>query len=203
MQEEELRKFLDSGLLELYLIGALGSEEVSFVEKMRKLHPVVDSELAAIEAFLESDAIRNAVNPSAEMNAKMESIFGSFEKEQKRQLTALPLISAFSSADAWLEMIAPLLPKAQQQERFEKMLRHENGVTQVLVISSTDIEEEVHEDLDESFLILKGTCVCTIGSNSFNMGPGDFMQIPLYLPHTVRITSESVTAILQRVDSGV
>lgn len=74
MEGEELRKFLDSGMLELYLLGALGTGEVSLVERMRKLHSEIDTELESIEAFLERAAIGNAVSPSARTESKM--IFG-------------------------------------------------------------------------------------------------------------------------------
>jgi mannose-6-phosphate isomerase-like protein (cupin superfamily) len=199
MYQMELNEFLNSGMLELYLINTLHPEEVSLVESMRKLYPEVHAELAKLESFLEEDAIRNAVSPHTRMDEKMALMFNNLEAEQNMQLSATPLISALSNADAWLELVTPLLPENYSGERFEKLLRHENGVMQVLVISATDVEEEVHESLDESFLILKGTCICHIGEHFINMGPGDFMQIPLNLPHTVTITSESITAILQHI----
>lgn len=195
----ELNEFLNSGMLELYLINALSPGEVSLVENMRTLYPEVDTELVLLESFIEENAIRNAVSPPVRMDKKMELMFENLEAEQHMQLSATPLISSLSSADAWLELVTPLLPNNYSGERFEKLLRREGGIMQLLVISSTDVEEEIHDRLDESFLILKGTCICNIGEHSINMGPGDFMQIPLDLPHTVKITSESITAILQHI----
>lgn len=196
----ELNEFINSGMMELYLIGALNTEEISLIERMRGLHPEINTELAKIENYIERGAIYNAVCPLERTDKKMALIFASLEAEQNMQLSQTPLISAFSNSDDWLKLVSPLLPKNHSGERLEKLLRHGNGVMQVLVISSSDIEEEIHDHLDESFLILEGTCVCTIGTSSFNMGPGDFMQIPLYLPHMVSITSTSVTAILQHIE---
>ncbi|WP_354356868.1 cupin domain-containing protein [Pedobacter sp. UYP30] len=196
----DLKEFLDSGLLELNVIGALAQDEAQLVHKMLVSHPEIKKEIAALEVFFEQHAIKNAVSPHLRMGKKMERLFSNLAAEQNMQLSQTPLISGFSDSNAWLELISPLLPKDNSCERFKKLLRYENGVMQLLIVSSTDIDEEVHEDLDESFLILKGTCVCTIGNTSINMGAGDFMQIPLDLPHTVTITSNSVTAILQRVD---
>lgn len=196
----ELKDFINNGMLELYLMGLLSPEEVSLVERMRSQYPEINSELAKIEDFIEKDAIRNAESLPEQIDKKMELIFEGLEAEKNMQLSLLPLISAFSNSDYWLKLVSPLLPKIHSGERFEKLLRHGNGVMQVLVRSSSDIEEEIHDHLDESFLILEGTCICTIGNSSFNMGPGDFMQIPLYQPHTVSITSASVTAILQHVE---
>ena len=196
----DLNEFLDSGLSELHVIGVLSQDETSIVHKMQASHPEVKREIDALEMFYERDALRNAVSPTLQMDKKMELMFSSLEAEQEMNLAQTPLISRFSDANTWLELVSSLLPKDNAPERFEKLLRHENGVMQVLVVSSTDIEEEVHADVYESFLILEGTLVCTIGEAFMNMGAGDYMQIPLHQPHTVTITSNSVTAILQHVD---
>ncbi len=200
MGKLNLQEFLNSGLLELYLIGSLMPEEIALVELMRISHPEVLQEMKDLELFHEQDAMRHAVKPNPRIDQKMELIFTSLLAEQKMQLSETPLITSFSSSNDWLELISPLLPTDHAPERFEKLLRNNNGIMQVLVVSHTHIEEEIHEDVMESFLILKGSCVCTIGDQNTIMGPGDFMEIPLHLPHDVRITSKSVTAILQHVD---
>ncbi|WP_165825406.1 cupin domain-containing protein [Pedobacter yonginense] len=199
----DLAGFLESGLLELYLLGNLDQEGIATVEKMRSMYDAeITAEINALETFFEEDALKNAIKPSAAFEMKMEKVFASLQTEQQMNVGELPLISPFSSAEAWLTRVAGDLPKDKPTKRFEKLLRNEDGVMQVLVISETDIDEEVHEDVEESFLILKGTCICTIGATSQQMGPGDFMQIPLHLPHTVTLTSTSVTAILQHVQVG-
>ena len=49
----------------------------------------------------------------------------------------------------------------------------------MLVVSSTNFEDEVHDDEYESFLILKGSCKCTIGNSVQFMDESDYMAIPL------------------------
>ncbi|MGY3055206.1 mannose-6-phosphate isomerase-like protein (cupin superfamily) [Pedobacter sp. UYEF25] len=196
----DLKEFLNSGLLELSVLGTLSDDEASLVQEMQSSHSEVQEEIHALELFFEQDAMRNALIPAARLDKKMERMFSSLEAEKQMHLSHTPLISDFSDADSWLELVSGLLPKKNSPERFEKLLRHQDGVMQVLVVSSTDIEEETHEEVDESFLILKGSCVCSIGDVSIKMSAGDFMQIPLYLPHKVTLTSKYVTAILQHVD---
>lgn len=200
----DLAEFLESGLLELYVLGNLDAEGIALVQEMRtKYNAEINTEIISLELFVEQDALRNAIEPSMGFNKKMNGIFTNLEKEHFMSLENLSLISKFSNSDAWLDLISSYLPADKLTERFGKLLRNDNGVMQLLVVSETDIDEEVHEDLEESFLILKGTCTCTIGETSINMGPGDFMQIPLHEPHTVKITSPSVTAILQHVSVAV
>lgn len=198
--DKDLAEFLESGLLELYVLGNLADGDLAPIKKMRlKYNTEITAEINALESFFEQDALRCAIKPNSVFDQKMEGIFANLEIEHQMSLDRLPLINPFSSPNAWLKMIALDLPKGRLTERFGKLLRNDNGVMQLLVVSETDIDEEVHEDLEESFLILKGTCTCTIGATSFHMGPGDFMQIPLHQPHTVKLTSPSVTAILQHV----
>ncbi len=195
----DLTTFLNSGLLELYLIGKLDQEEVLLVNQMRVAHPEVVAELASLEAFFEREALQHAVKPDSRFDEKMQSLFLNLEIEQVMQLSDMPLITSFSDADAWFEMISPLLPQGNFEGRFEKLLRNDDQVMQALVITPEGVDEEVHEDMHESFLILKGTCICTIGNETITMGPGSFMQIPLNQPHTIAVASKSVIAILQHV----
>jgi len=194
-----LTTFLNSGLLELYLIGKLDQEEVLLVNQMRVAHPEVVAELASLEAFFEREALQHAVKPDSRFDEKMQSLFLNLEIEQVMQLSDMPLITSFSDADAWFEMISPLLPQGNFEGRFEKLLRNDDQVMQALVITPEGVDEEVHEDMHESFLILKGTCICTIGNETITMGPGSFMQIPLNQPHTIAVASKSVIAIVQHV----
>ena len=194
-----LTTFLNSGLLELYLIGKLDQEEVLLVNQMRVAHPEVVAELASLEAFFEREALQHAVKPDSRFDEKMQSLFLNLEIEQVMQLSDMPLVTSFSDADAWFEMISPLLPQGNFEGRFEKLLRNDDQVMQALVITPEGVDEEVHEDMHESFLILKGTCICTIGNETITMGPGSFMQIPLNQPHTIAVASKSVIAIVQHV----
>lgn len=73
------------------------------------------------------------------------------------------------------------------------------GFEQFLVRVRQFVPEEIHEDLLESFYILEGTCTCFVGGEQFPLAAGGFLEIPMFIPHSVAITSEKpVLAILQR-----
>ncbi len=86
----------------------------------------------------------------------------------------------------------------QHQQRSVEILTHTEELTQMLLVSSTDFDWETHDDVDESFLILSGEALCTIGDKTTLMATGDFMAVPLHVPHSVKLVSPVVTAILQR-----
>lgn len=62
---EEVNAYIESGILELYVLGQLAVHEQQEVEEMAAKHPEVKQEIAAIELAMEQYAIQNAISPSA------------------------------------------------------------------------------------------------------------------------------------------
>ncbi len=60
---KDLKTYLESGILELYVLGDLSNEEIREVERTAALYPEVRSELEAIENALQAYAISNAIQP--------------------------------------------------------------------------------------------------------------------------------------------
>ncbi|RZK37358.1 MAG: cupin domain-containing protein [Pedobacter sp.] len=195
-----LRAYIDSGVLELYAINSLSEQESKDVEAMLARFPELRKELLSIENALESYAKSRWIAPPSHLEDIVVSSLLNLEKEKAMDLTNLPLINRFSDYKNWLPLVQSFGNLSIGEDgRFVKVLRHDDRVTQMLIVSTTDIEEEVHDDEHESFLILSGDCRCTIGNNERLMKAGDFMDIPLYEEHDVKLVSETVMAILQRV----
>ncbi len=72
---EEVKAYIELGILELYVLGQLNAQESSEVEAMANKHPEVSAELAAIELALEAYALENAIAPS---NALEDKILAQF-----------------------------------------------------------------------------------------------------------------------------
>lgn len=193
-----LEPYIESGLLELYVLDNLSPAERNGVERMLAIYPTLKVEILKIELALERYAKLQAVTPSTILEDIVINRILNLSKTEILDISNLPLINGDSDYQKWQTLIDTLSIEPLS-DRTVKVLRHDAEVTQMLIISTTDIEEEIHENEHESFLILAGTCKCTIGDHVRFMKAGDFMQIPLYIPHDVEILSEQVTAILQRV----
>ena len=62
------------------------------------------------------------------------------------------------------------------------------------------MNQEVHDDEFEKFMVVEGTCTITIEENKHELHPGDFLSIPLYKNHFVKVTSDiPCIVILQRI----
>jgi anti-sigma-K factor RskA len=64
LKVEEVKTYIESGILELYVLDDLTSEERAQVEAMALKHPAIKVELEEIERSLELYAKENAVEPS-------------------------------------------------------------------------------------------------------------------------------------------
>jgi anti-sigma-K factor RskA len=68
---EDVKTFIESGILELYVLGDVSPAEKLQVEEMIQKHPVVRAELEEMEKALESYASANAIEPSKTQRDKI------------------------------------------------------------------------------------------------------------------------------------
>ncbi|MEO1516142.1 MAG: cupin domain-containing protein [Bacteroidota bacterium] len=109
-------------------------------------------------------------------------------------------ISRHSDCVRWEQLVEPIQPKENYKNVYLKSLFASNGQELTLIWAKQLIPEEVHSDVDESFLLLEGTVDCFIEEDIFHMKKGDFMRIPLGISHKIMVTSATpAKAILSRV----
>ena len=92
MSVENLKAYIESGVLELYVLGDLSPEEALHVEEMASQYPEVRDELAAIEQAMEQYAFQNAVQPPADLESKLFEKLGITEEEEFETVAA-PVIN--------------------------------------------------------------------------------------------------------------
>lgn len=68
---EDVKSYIESGILELYVLGDVTPGEKLQVEDMVQKHPAVKAELLEMEKALESYALANAVEPSEKQRNKI------------------------------------------------------------------------------------------------------------------------------------
>jgi quercetin dioxygenase-like cupin family protein len=193
-------EYMESGVLQQYCLGLLPADERKQVEQVCLQYPVVKQELSAIASSLETFAGVSAMQPPAFMKDQIWNTLQNIGKEKEGSLDDLPLINKYSDHNNWKRIVLPLIPTViKKEDTLVKVLRQSGGVTQVLMISGTEVPDEVHEDEYESFIVLEGECECQIGDNVIRLGPGGFIDIPLHTHHHVTAISEYVIAVMQRV----
>ncbi|WP_231459109.1 MULTISPECIES: anti-sigma factor domain-containing protein [unclassified Pedobacter] len=68
---ENLRAYIESGVLELYVLGDLSAEETLQVEEIASRYQEVRDEIASIEQAMEQYALNNAVEPPIDVEQKL------------------------------------------------------------------------------------------------------------------------------------
>lgn len=101
---EDVKKFIESGILELYVLGDVSPAERREVEAMIQKHPAVRAELEEIEKALESYAFENAVEPSDKQRAKvLNSLLINFADDRiftKKDTVTEPAVITMRSPDS-------------------------------------------------------------------------------------------------------
>jgi len=189
------KEFIESGNLEAYCMGVLDASEQTFVLQMCSLYPEVRTELELIELSLEKIALQSAITPA---EGNRERLLDSLFKQDVFDINHPPIADEFSDYKEWLRAYAYLIPDEPAEVFFSQLLRHDEEVIQALVISKVNIPDEVHNDLVESFFILKGSCCCTIDGTDHTLNAGDFLAIPPHKNHDVVLLTPYVVAIHQQ-----
>ncbi|MFD2584634.1 anti-sigma factor domain-containing protein [Pedobacter vanadiisoli] len=108
---ENLKAYIESGVLELYVLGDLSPEETLQVEEMASQYPEVRDEIAAIEQAMEQYAMQNAVEPSADVETRLFEKLGLSEVEENVNVQPAPIyteepkIIALDGSDAKVRVL--------------------------------------------------------------------------------------------------
>lgn len=190
----DIKSYLQSGSLEQYCFDLFNADLQQEVIALCQANPEIKNELAAIERTIEKFAKTGAIEPPTGLRGKVLSAMGFSEQLDINNL--LPT-SKYADHHSWLEALAKLIPDEPSDDFFMHVLRQDEHISQTLVISKINVPEEIHEDVAESFFILRGQCICKVGEEAFTLNPGDYLDIPLHVKHDVRLTSPHVVAIVQ------
>lgn len=84
MKVEDVKAYIETGILELYVLGDLSPAEKLQVEEMAEKYPSIKTELAEIERALEAYALENEVEPPTELrNRVLNSLVTTFADDGK------------------------------------------------------------------------------------------------------------------------
>ncbi len=193
------KTYIASGVIEDYCLGILNDKENKDVEQYAQLHPDVKQEIDVYMQVLEQYAMDNAIDPGEEMRTKTFMLIENLALEQEADLQHLPLLNKYSDPDNWLKIVESLLPGELTEDMLVKELRNEHGISQTIIWTKIDYPDEVHEKVEECFIILKGKCRCNIEGEEIEVDAGGFLQIPMFKHHDVKVLESPVLAIVQRI----
>ncbi|RMG17032.1 MAG: cupin domain-containing protein [Bacteroidetes bacterium] len=189
----DIQTIISSGLLESYVLGTATEQEREQVQQWASQHEQIRRELALLEQSLEKLAFSQAVSPPGHVKKKLFKQLG-FEPEP----AAFPHLRQKRDPAYWQARVKNLSPPASFDNIHAHPLGDATYHTQVVWVKE-GINEEIHTDLLERFLVLEGSCSCYLGQEVIRLEQGDYLEIPLHTPHSFRVTSPGpIKVILQR-----
>lgn len=201
---KDCNEFIESGILELYVLGDTTAEEDAEVEAMSLLFPQVKTELAEIRAAMDNyAAATGSIEPDPIIRPFLMATIDYMDRLGKGEpfvvvppMTASASIADYESYINREDIVAP----TDYNDIYAKILSYTEELISAVVWLKEMAPQEVHDHEYERFLILEGTCEITIAEDKFALGAGDFLQIPLHKTHHVTVTSNIPCKILlQRV----
>jgi len=197
-----LKNYIESGILELYVLGITSNEESAEVQKMAMLHEEIRTEIDRISQAVEGYVQSHAIKPPVTIRPLLMASIDYTERLKNGELiTSPPALhngSAIADYDFWLNSKDAVAPKD-----FENLYARIIGYTPEMATAIIWIKDftppEIHTNQIEKFLIVKGTCDIFIGEEVHHLAPGDLLSIPLHITHRVKVTSaETCILILER-----
>ncbi|RZK83062.1 MAG: anti-sigma factor [Pedobacter sp.] len=95
---EEGKAYIESGILELYVLGQLNATEQAEVRSMATQYPEIEQEIEAIEIAMEKYALQQAIQPAEGLEQKIFQQIGiTSASESVREAVVIPLNSQDSN----------------------------------------------------------------------------------------------------------
>jgi mannose-6-phosphate isomerase-like protein (cupin superfamily) len=198
-----INEYIASGILELYVLGVTTNEENEELESLLLIHPELKEELNIISETIEAYALENAISVDPTIKpfllAKIDYTERLTNGEQPTYPPELNKNSNISDYSPWINRTDMYLPE-DFKDFHAKIIGHTPEVTTAIIWIKQMAPQEVHKNEFEKFLILEGTCELTIEDEVYHLKAGDYLAIPLYKKHDLKITSSiPCKAILQRI----
>ncbi len=198
------KEYIDSGILENYVMGMASHSERDEVEMMAAVNPDIRQEIDEISDALEKYALAHAIKPSPVIKPLLMATIDYSERVKRGELISFPpVLHENSKAEdyaQWLNRPDLDFSGSEQDNLFAKFIAYTPEIFTAIVWIKQETPREIHHHEHERFLIIEGSCDILVGNKSNHLVPGDYFEIPLHEYHSIKVTSHiSCKAILQRI----
>jgi quercetin dioxygenase-like cupin family protein len=197
-----VREYIDTGILELYVLGIASANECIEVEQLALQYIEIREEIETIResVYLYADAYKLEPNPVIKPFL-MATIDYTERLKNGEPAAAPPLLSANATVNDYSQWLnRPDMVAANNTAVFAKIIGYTPQAITAIVWLKDYAPHEVHDNEYERFLIVEGTCDIIVEDQVNQLVPGDYFAIPLHKKHLIKVTSPiACKVILQRV----
>ncbi len=198
------KEYIDSGILENYVMGMANHSEREEVEMMAAANPDIRHEIDAINDALEKYALSHSIEPSPMVKPLLMATIDYSERIKSGEPFSFPPVlhenSTIEDYATWLNRPDLVFSGSEQDNIFAKIIGYTPAMVTAIVWIKQETPREIHDTEHERFLIIEGRCDILVGDKISHLVPGDYFDIPLHEYHMVKVTSSiACKAILQRI----
>lgn len=189
------QEIIESGLLEMYCMGATTGEQNAFVEAQAAKYPQVKYELERIEAALTGLSQYKKV-PG---NQVRKNIFDIIYNAEAKENGLPPVLSEKSSILEWkiyLESHHICKPSGTDLLYITEFSTTKNITSYVVWAQPGACVEEIHNTETERLFMLQGTCTIEFNGTLHNYAAGDFVEIRKNTTHKATATGEEIMILI-------
>ncbi|AQG80557.1 hypothetical protein [Spirosoma montaniterrae] len=198
MKKSTLRCLLSSETLYNYCLGLLPANKTRQVSRLERQYPAVRAQIdQTLGALRRYSTPTDFVPQPADTQRLLRTLRALAQLPV--ELEQLPLLDAWADVGRWRQAVATLQPPPSFKETYVYPLRDDATVTQLLVWVDKEVSVEEHLYEQESILILEGYCNGYVGSAIFQLAPGDYLDIPTRISHSLQVVEGPVQLIVQRI----
>lgn len=195
-------QYIETGILELYVLGIAPNEERNEVERLALEHIEIQKEIEVIKASLENFADVHRLKPNPVIKPFLMATIDYTERLKNGETPSMPPLlsanSAITDYSQWLNRSD--MVSLDTEDVFAKIIGYTPEAITAIVWLKDYAPHEVHDNEYERFLIVEGTCDIFVEDEIHQFVPGDYFAIPLHKKHMVKVTSSiPCKVILQRV----
>lgn len=192
----DLKQFMESGILEMYVLGRVSAAEQSEVLTMAQKYTAVKEELDLIERTLEDYAFQRAEPPGPADKLLVAALIAYREKYRNDPLPVQPPLLSQQSAPA---DFIPWLTNSPSRTEME-VIGHTADLTTAIVRLSGTPTGLMFTEEEERVLLLEGSCLVTLEGKAQLLRPGALLFIPARTSRMFSVLpGEPCSFILQQV----
>ena len=200
---KKIKEYIESGILESYILGTTSIEESTEVEEMAAAYSEIREEMELISEALIKYAESNLIAPDPTIKPFLMATIDYSERMKGGELPSYPAPlhegSKVVDYKEWLSRPDISLPP-DFKDFHARIIGYTPQALTAIVWINKMAPQEVHDNEFEKFLIVEGTCSITIENEVHYLAEGDYLSIPLHKKHFVNVTSSiPCKVILQRI----
>ncbi len=189
---KNIDSYLNSGILELYVLGLTDEEESKEVFQLSLTHPEIRKEIDSIISALQIESSQNIEIVKPTLKTSVLAAIDYIERLKSGEIPASPPFltkeTKIIEFQEWINRDDIVLPN-DFEEYYAKIIGYTPQATTSISWVKNISPIEIHINEFERFFILEGTCDVVIEGVAHSLVPGDFIEIPLNAKHYLKATS--------------